>query len=271
VDAFAAQPLAGSRYELRATEHPEPAGAAAGEWGFLHSEETGSAVDGPGIRLVLWTSGCEFRCQYCHNPDTWKLKHGRPVHADDAIAEVRKYRDYLRMAGGGVTISGGEPLMQDRFVARVFRGARELGVHTALDTNGFLGERLSDAELADVDLVLLDLKAGTPAAHRRVTGQPIAPVHAFARRLAALQRPAWVRYVLVPGLTDAPAEVAAVAKFAAGLGNVQRVEVLPFHQLGRYKWSKLGLHYPLANARPPETAEIAAAREAFRAQGLRVA
>jgi pyruvate formate lyase activating enzyme len=248
---------------------PDAAAFATGEWGYVHSEQVGSAVDGPGIRLVVWTTGCEFRCLYCHNPDTWKLKHGRPARADGVVAEIDRYRRYLRLAGGGVTLSGGEPLVQDRFVARILRGARELGVHTALDTNGFLGERLSDRELDDVDLVLLDLKAGSERAHVRLTGQSLAPVHAFARRLAVLRRPVWVRYVLVPGVTDAPAEIAGVAHFAAMLGNVERVEVLPFHQLGRAKWQQLGLPYRLDGVPPPSPTAAAWAREIFGAHGLR--
>jgi pyruvate formate lyase activating enzyme len=248
---------------------PDAAAFAAGEWGYVHSEQVGSAVDGPGIRLVVWTTGCEFRCLYCHNPDTWKLKHGRPARAGDVLAEIGRYRQYLRLAGGGVTLSGGEPLLQDRFVARVLRGARELGVHTALDTNGFLGERLSDRELDDVDLVLLDLKAGSERTHVRLTGQSLAPVHAFARRLAMRRRPAWVRYVLVPGVTDAPAEIEQVATFAATLGNVERVEVLPFHQLGRAKWQQLALPYRLDGVRPPSPEAASRARGIFAAHGLR--
>jgi pyruvate formate lyase activating enzyme len=141
-------------------------------------------------------------------------------------------------------------------------------VHTALDTNGFLGERLSDRELDDADLVLLDLKAGSERAHVRLTGQSLAPVHAFARRLARLRRPAWVRYVLVPGITDAPEELEQVAAFAATLGNVERVEVLPFHQLGRAKWQQLGLPYRLDGVRPPAEASVAHAREIFATHGV---
>ena len=257
--------------ERRDCERELAAAFESGEWGYVHSEQVGSAVDGPGIRLVVWTTGCEFRCLYCHNPDTWKLKHGRPARASDVVGEVRRYRRYLQFAAGGVTLSGGEPLLQDRFVARVLRGARELGVHTALDTNGFLGDRLSDAELADVDLVLLDVKAGSERTHLRLTGQALAPVQAFARRLARLHRPAWLRYVLVPGVTDLPAEIERTAGFAATLGNVERVEVLPFHQLGRDKWRRLGLPYRLDDVTPPSAVAIAEARAAFAAHGLHVA
>lgn len=266
--------LRGSRYDLRyegaasVADHHALDLVAEGRWGFLHSEETGSAVDGPGIRVVFWTTGCEFRCLYCHNPDTWKLKHGQLVCVDDLLAELAKYRDYLRFAGGGVTVSGGEPLVQHAFVMNLLRGARELGIHTALDTNGFLGGRLSDADLQSVDLVLLDLKSWCDDTHVRVTGHPVAPVLAFARRLAALHRPVWLRFVLVPGLTDAPENVAGIASFAAELGNVERVDVLPFHQLGRHKWQALGMRYALGATQPPRPEELERARATFRAHGF---
>jgi pyruvate formate lyase activating enzyme len=170
---------------------------------------------------------------------------------------------------GGVTISGGEPLLQHRFVIRVFKAAKEMGIHTALDSNGALGERLSDEDLKCVDLVLLDLKAMTPDLHRRLTGMENQTVHDFARRLAALKRPMWVRFVLVPGWTDDMEEVERIAAFAAGLGNVERVDVLPFHQLGRFKWEKLGMDYQLRDTKPAsrETTDEAIAR--FRAAGLK--
>src|SRR5437868_8604802 len=144
----------------------------SGDMGFLHSFTTGSAVDGPGIRLVAWTTACMFRCQYCHNPDTWTLKNGIPVPLDKAIEEVRKYSNGLIAMKGGFTLSGGEPLMQDRFAARLFAAAKDMGVHTAIETNGFYGSRLSDAELADIDLVILDMKAFNPEQHHRVTAIP---------------------------------------------------------------------------------------------------
>jgi len=170
---------------------------------------------------------------------------------------------------GGLTISGGEPLMQQRFVLNVFSAARKMGVHTALDTNGFLADRLTDEDLPLIDLVLLDLKAMTPDLHRRLTGMDNQPVHQFARRLAALGRPIWVRFVLVPGWTDDMAEVERIAEFASGLGNVQRVDVLPFHQLGRFKWEKLGIDYQLRNTEPPLPAKTEEAIARFRAKGLK--
>jgi len=268
-------PLIGSPYDLRVSLGDKVSamdmGVAVrtGECGFVHSFTTGSAVDGPGVRLVAWLAGCQFQCAYCHNPDTWKMTNGMPVTLSRAVEEVRKYHYDLQMMKGGLTISGGEPLMQHRFVINVFTAAREMGVHTALDTNGYLGDRLSDLDLAMIDLVLLDLKAMTPELHRQLTNMDNRPVHDFARRLAAARQPVWVRFVLVPGWTDDMAEVERIASFAAELGNVERVDVLPFHQMGRFKWQKLGMDYQLADTKPPsrETVDEAIAR--FRAAGLK--
>src|SRR5262245_23435371 len=214
---------------------------ATGEMGFLHSFTTGSAVDGPGVRVVAWTTGCQFRCLYCHNPDTWNLSNGIPVTLARATQELSKYRFGLRAMLGGFTLSGGEPLMQDRFAVKLFTAAQAMGIHTALDTNGALGERLTDAELQTIDLVLLDIKAWDAERHRHLTGMDVGPTLDFARRLAARRRPIWLRFVLVPGLTDDAEDIARIASFASGLGTVERVDVLPFHQLGRFKWKKLKL------------------------------
>jgi pyruvate formate lyase activating enzyme len=240
-----------------------------GEVGFVHSFTTGSAVDGPGVRIVAWLSGCQFRCVYCHNPDTWKMTNGMPVTLSRAVEVLSQYRHGLRTMKGGLTISGGEPLMQHRFVLKVFAAAKQMGVHTALDSNGYLGDRLTDDDLASIDLVLLDLKAMTPELHRRLTGVDNQPVHAFARRLAAARKPIWVRFVLVPGWTDDLAEVERIATFAASLGNVERVDVLPFHQMGRFKWEKLAIEYQLENTQPPSRELTEAAIGRFRAAGLK--
>jgi len=243
-----------------------------GDLGFLHSFTTGSAVDGPGMRLVAWTTACMFRCQYCHNPDTWTLSNGIPVTIARAIEELQKYANGLKAMHGGFTLSGGEPLMQARFAARLFAAARAMGVHTAIETNGFYGEKLSGEELANIDLVILDMKAFSAAQHRRVTGiGDNAPVFDFCRRLAALGRPMWLRYVLVPGLTDDDAEMAAIARFGVSLGTVERVEILPFHQMGRYKWERLKLDYRLEDTGPPTSDDVARAVSIFSAAGLNVA
>jgi len=228
-----------------------------GDLGFLHSFTTGSAVDGTGIRLVAWTTACMFRCQYCHNPDTWTLKNGIPVTLEKAIDEVRKYANGLKAMHGGFTLSGGEPLMQDRFAARLFAAVKQMGVHTAIETNGYYGERFSDDEIRTIDLVILDMKAFSRTQHERVTGLHNEDVLEFCNRLAELKRPMWLRYVLVPGLTDIPEEMEAIADFGASLGVVERVEILPFHQMGRYKWERLGLDYALDATDPPSQSDVA--------------
>jgi len=242
---------------------------ATGDMGFLHSFTTGATVDGPGVRVVAWTSGCMFRCLYCHNPDTWTMSNGMPVPVSRAIDELRKYQQGLKIMGGGFTLSGGEPLMQHRFAVKLFAAARGMGIHTALDTNGFYGDKLSDAELETIDLVLLDLKTWNPDRHKHLTGMDNGPTLQFARRLAARKRPIWVRYVLVPGLTDDLNDIAQTARFAAGLGNVTRVDVLPFHQMGKYKWKQLGLSYALADVEPPSQALVDRVCGAFRTAGLK--
>jgi len=242
---------------------------ATGDMGFLHSFTSGSAVDGPGVRLVAWTAGCMWRCLYCHNPDTWTMRNGIPVTVARAAEELRKYRHGLQVMSGGFTVSGGEPLMQARFVVKLFAAARAMEIHTALDTNGYYGDRLTDAELELVDLVLLDLKGWDPERHRKLTGMENGPTLEFARRLASLGKPVWIRFVLVPGLTDDPAEIAKIASFAGGLGNVKRVDVLPFHQMGQFKWKELGLEYALADVQPPSSDGVEQASAAFRAAGLR--
>ena len=239
-----------------------------GDVGFLHSFTTGSTVDGPGVRLVAWAAGCQWRCQYCHNPDTWTLRNGMAVSLETAVAELRKYRRGLQVMRGGFTLSGGEPLLQDRFATRLLAAAQGMGIHTAIETNGMLGDRLTDEELRRIDLVLLGIKSWGAERHRQLTGNDIEPTLAFARRLAALKRPLWVRFVLVPGLTNDPDIVSGIATFAAGLAVVERVEVLPFHQMGRFKWERLGLDYALKDARPPSPEEVEVTLRAFREEGL---
>ena len=245
------------------------AALSSGNMGFLHSFTTGSTVDGPGVRVVAWTSGCIFRCLYCHNPDTWNLKNGIPVTIEKASEELRKYRYGLKVMSGGFTISGGEPLFQNRFTVKLFKAAQSLGIHTALDTNGYLGDRLTDDDLDTINLVLLDIKTWDPERHRRLTGMDVAPVLAFARRLAARKKPIWLRFVLVPGLTDDTEDIARIASFAGGLGNVERVDVLPFHQMGRYKWKNLRMDYTLEDIEPPSVEVVESVCAQFRSVGLK--
>jgi len=170
---------------------------------------------------------------------------------------------------GGITLSGGEPLMQDRFAIRLLSAAKAMDVHTAIETNGYLGERLSDEELEKIDLILLGLKTWTPERHLHLTAKDITPTLEFALRLSRLRRKIWVRFVLVPGLTDDPGNIDEIARFAADLGIVERVEVLPFHQLGRYKWKELGLDYTLNDIQAPTPEMHEGACDRFRKFGLK--
>jgi pyruvate formate lyase activating enzyme len=236
--------------------------------GYVHSWEVGSTVDGPGIRFVGFLTGCLLRCQYCHNPDTWHKHNGHPVTVARAMAQISKYAQVLKISKGGITLSGGEPMVQHEFLMHIFRRCKQLGLHTCIDTCGRLGDRLTDGDLMEIDLNLLDIKSGDPAIYERVTGHPLAPTLDYARRLSALGRPTWVRFVLVPGLTDAYDNVELLADICAGLKSLERVEILRFHQMGRDKWHKLGLTYHLENAEPPDAELTERVRGQFRSRGI---
>jgi len=220
--------------------------------------------------MTVFLSGCPLQCLYCHNPDTMEMRRGEPVTATELLERISRYKNIFQVTGGGVTISGGEPLMQPAFIARILRGAKEMGLHTAVDTSGYLGAHCTDAMLDDIDLVLLDVKSGIPETYKRVTGRELQPTLDFGRRLAARGTEIWIRFVLVPGLTDAPENVEAVADYVATLSTVTRVEVLPFHQMGRDKWDSLGMRYELEDTAPPTPELVTRVREQFRARGLTV-
>ncbi|WNB87135.1 pyruvate formate-lyase-activating protein [Cellulomonas sp. ATA003] len=253
-----------------ADRHDRLAQMRAGELGSVHSWELVTAVDGPGTRLTVFLAGCPLRCLYCHNPDTMEMRRGEPVTADELLARIARYRGIFAATGGGLTISGGEPLMQPAFVRRILRGAKGMGIHTTIDTSGFLGAHCSEAMLDDLDLVLLDVKSGDPDTYRRVTGRDLQPTLDFGRRLAARGTEIWVRFVLVPGLTDDVANVDVVADYVATLPTVSRVEVLPFHQMGQDKWESLGMRYTLGDTRAPSPELVERVRGQFRARGLTV-
>ena len=239
--------------------------------GFYHSYELTGAVNGPGMRFTLFVNGCPLRCQYCHNPDTWMMREGRRVTADRMMEEIGKYARALRISRGGLTITGGEPMLQIKFTGEIFRRAKhDFGLHTCLDTSGFLGDRASEEYLDNVDLVLLDIKSGDPATFRLVTSVDIGNTLRFARRLSDRGNHMWIRFVLVPGLTYAAENVDAIADFVATLQEVARVEVLPFHQFGVPKWEELGVPYQLGDVRPPEPELVARVEGQFRSRGLNV-
>ena len=262
----------GSRYDLRVGISPDAPGEdeikdEVGSFGYCHSYETSSRYDGPGLRLVLFLSGCLLRCTYCHNPDTWHLKDGTYVSVDQVLRRIGDFAPSIQALGGGLTISGGEPMVQLAFTKRILAGARRMGLHTAIQTSGFLGDRADESFLSEVDLVLLDIKSSDPQTYRRTTERDIAPTLRFAERLAALSKPVWVRFTLVPGETDDPANVDGIARFVAPMKNVQWVEVQPFHQMGSFKWKAMGLEYKLENTQPPGHDLVNRVIEQFRAAG----
>jgi len=247
-----------------------------GDLGSVHSWELVTAVDGPGTRLTYFLSGCALRCLYCQNPDTWRLPDGIPTTLGEVTDRIDHYAAVLKATHGGVTLSGGEPLLQHTFAGRIFRHCQSIGLHTALDTSGYLGARVDDAFLDDVDLVLLDVKSGLPETYKKVTGRELAPTLAFGRRLAERGTPMWIRYVLVPDLTDAVDNIEAVADYVQSLQSlgdgdaVKRVEILPFHQMGTSKWKAIGEPYPLENTKPPSKKLLERVRGQFRARELTV-
>ena len=262
----------GSRHDLRVGISPdapddEQFKDQEGAFGYCHSYETSSRYDGPGLRVVLFVSGCLLRCTYCHNPDTWHLKDGTYVSADQVLRRLADFAPSIQALGGGLTISGGEPMVQRAFTQRIFAGARKMGLHTAIQTSGFLGDRVDDAYLSEIDLVLLDIKSSDPETYRRTTGRDIAPTLRFAERLASISKPVWVRFTLVPGETDDPANVDGIAKFVAPMKNVRWVEVQPFHQMGAFKWKAMGLEYKLADTQPPSRDLVNRVLGQFRAAG----
>lgn len=239
--------------------------------GAVHSWDVSTAADGPGTRFVTFLAGCPLRCLYCQNPDTWKRRSGQLVTVDELVAKMLTFRPFILAAGGGVTVSGGEPLLQPVFVERYLQRCHEEGMHTALDTSGFLGARASDALLDATDLVLLDVKSSDPDTYRRVTGGALQPTIEFGDRLARRGNRMRIRFVLVPGLTDDPANIGGVADLAARWGEaVEQVDILGYHRLGAAKYDELGLRYPLEGVEPPTADQLAAAAAHFTARGIPV-
>jgi len=225
--------------------------------GRIHSMDTFGTVDGPGIRFVLFMQGCALRCQYCHNPDTWDMGGGSLVSVEEVLAEIEPYVQYYKRSGGGITVTGGEPTLQAGFVARLFRECKaRWGLHTTLDSSGFCDPSHATELLEETDLVLLDLKQMNEQRHERLTGRSNARTHQFARHLSALGKPMWIRHVLVPGVTDDPIDLQALGRFVGELRSVQKLELLPYHRMGVYKWQALGLDYPLEGVQEPDPREV---------------
>lgn len=238
--------------------------------GRIHSVETCGAVDGPGIRFVLFLQGCPLRCQYCHNPDTWNPQIGREVTVSQIMGEILQYKSYMKFSGGGVTVSGGEPLLQPRFVEALFACLHKEGIHTALDTSGFAPLDRAKPVLDLSDLVLLDMKSFSPQTFKTVTGVDQAPTLCIAEYLSNQNIAMWVRFVLVPGLTDHEDEIKDMALYLSRLKNVKKIEVIPFHKMGEYKWAELNFKYRLADTPAPHKRDVEYVKGIFREQGLAV-
>jgi len=225
--------------------------------GRIHSIETCGTVDGPGLRYIIFMQGCLMRCQFCHNPDTWKMSDGKEVTVQELVDDIESYLPFFQASGGGVTVSGGEPLIQAKFITELFKELKKLGIHTAIDTSGGCYSKSPsfrkslDELLSLTDLVLMDLKQINPERHKTLTGLKNDHILDFAKYLSEKQIPIWVRHVLVPGITDFDEDLYKLADFIQTLSNVERIEVLPYHKLGVYKWEELGYDYPLQGIEPP--------------------
>lgn len=236
--------------------------------GLIHSFESFGTKDGPGIRFVFFLQGCPLRCLYCHNPDTWNMcKVQYEMTPDEAFNEVRKVKAFIK---GGVTISGGEPMLQPDFVASIFKLCKDEGMHTAVDTSGFILNDKVKEVLKYTDLVLLDIKHINPDKYQILTQKPLDPTIKFIKYLEDIDKAIWVRYVLVPGYSDDETDLHNWAKYVSGLKNIERVDILPFHQMGMQKWKELNQEYKLAEVNPPSVEQVSKATEIFRSYGLKV-
>lgn len=219
--------------------------------GKIHSIETCGTVDGPGIRFVIFMQGCPLRCKYCHNPDTWKLSDGDETSVEELISQIKKYKSYMNFSGGGVTVTGGEPLLQASFVLELMKRCKEEGIHTALDTSGYFFNDTVKEVLKYTDLVLLDIKCHNKDQYKHITGVNLEPTLQFMHYLGEINKPVWVRYVLVPGLSDRDEYLESLGAYLADFTHIERLELLPFHKMGEYKWEELGLTYELADIPEP--------------------
>ncbi len=230
--------------------------------GYVHSLESFGSADGPGVRYVIFLSGCKMRCQFCHNPDTWEMKAGKPYTASKLIQTALRYRSYWG-SEGGITVSGGEPLLQIDFLLELFNEAKKMDIHTTLDTSGnpFTTEEPFFSKWKDLmavtDLVMLDIKHIDEEQHKVLTGQSGENSKEMARKMSELGQPMWIRHVLVPERSDKDEYLYELADFIRTLKTVEKVEVLPYHTLGVFKWENLGMKYPLEGIEPPTAERVA--------------
>lgn len=236
--------------------------------GHIHSFETFGTKDGPGIRFVFFMQGCPLRCLYCHNPDTWRPNEAKyELTPQQALDEVIKVKAFVK---GGVTVSGGEPMMQPEFVLELFKLCKTAGIHTTIDTSGFLFNDKTKEVLSYTDLVLLDIKHINPDKYKELTARPLEPTLNFIEYLAEVNKPVWLRYVLVPHFTDNEEDLHRWAQYVSQFKNVERIDILPFHQMGIHKWEQIGQEYKLKDINSPSNQELNKAEAIFKSYGLNV-
>ncbi|MCT4544981.1 MAG: pyruvate formate-lyase-activating protein [Vallitalea sp.] len=238
--------------------------------GKIHSIETCGTVDGPGIRFVIFMQGCPLRCKYCHNPDTRKIGDGEEKTVDELITEIKKYKSYMKFSGGGVTVTGGEPLLQGEFIKELFKSCKEEGIHTAIDTSGYIFNDTIKEVLEYTDLVLLDIKCYDKDMYKHITGVSIDPTISFMNYLGEINKKVWIRYVLVPGLSDNETHIENLSIYLSGFNNIDKIELLPFHKMGEFKWQELGYTYELSETEPPSKNEIIKAMSILKKYNLNV-
>ena len=237
--------------------------------GYIHSFESFGTKDGPGIRFVFFMQGCPLRCLYCHNPDTWNMNDfSYEMTPEEAFSEIKKVKNFIK--SGGVTVSGGEPFLQPDFILELFKLCKQEGLHTAIDTSGYLLTDKVKAILEYTDLVLLDIKHIDPSKYEKLTARPLEPTRNFIQYLAEINKPVWLRYVLVPQFTDDEKDLNDWAEYTSHFPNVERVDILPFHQMGIHKWEKIGKNYQLKDIQPPTNEEVKKAEEIFKSYNLPV-
>lgn len=238
--------------------------------GRIHSVESCGTVDGPGIRFVVFMQGCPLRCQFCHNPDTWDTSKGTEYTTSALMKEIVKYKSYMKFSGGGVTFTGGEPLLQSNFILEMAKLCSAEGISVAIDTSGFIWNERVKEILKYVDIVLLDIKNYDPGVYENVTGVSLAPTLDFLEYLREKNINTWVRYVLVPNLTDNLESVEELSDYLKDFPNVSKIELLAFHKMGEYKWKEMGIEYRLADTPEPTRELYEKAKNIFEASGKTV-
>ncbi|NLK75667.1 MAG: pyruvate formate lyase-activating protein [Clostridiales bacterium] len=238
--------------------------------GHVHSLESLGTVDGPGIRFVVFMQGCPLRCQFCHNPDSWEVNKGIQYSPEELYEEIKKYKSYMEFSGGGVTFTGGEPLLQAEFILEVCKLLKKEGISIAIDTSGFIMNNWVKEILEYTDIVLLDIKNFDPLVYKNITGVSLSPTLKFLDYLKERNVTTWVRYVLVPGLTDNLDKLKLLSEHLDNYPNVAKIELLPFHKMGEFKWQEMGLEYKLSETKEPDAELMRQAKEILETNGKNV-